>query len=89
MFLSFALEKKCLEVDCQPQLTAQDCHEGMYFEQGPSYFDDCCPVSGSCVCNVSMCDALPVCESSGKLMIVKKATGSDGECCDQYKCEKG
>ena len=83
------LEKRCLNVDCPPQSTVQDCQEGMYFEQGPSYFDDCCPVGGSCVCNMSMCGAPLACESNGKLKIVKKANESNGQCCDQYKCEQG
>ena len=85
----FFSEKKCDGVDCPPQLTAQDCREGMYFEQGPSYYDDCCPVGGSCVCNMSMCLSPLDCDSGSRLVMTREADETLGQCCDQYKCQKG
>lgn len=79
------IEAKCQDIVCPPQLTAQDCSDGMYFEQGPSYYSECCPVSGSCVCNVSMCSIPLECGPYSELVMIEKT--DDNSCCDEYECK--
>ncbi|XP_019850563.1 PREDICTED: cysteine-rich motor neuron 1 protein-like [Amphimedon queenslandica] len=77
--------KKCKEVRCPVQ---EDCGEGMYFEEGPSFFDHCCPVNGHCVCNVSMCSGPPEsCPVGTKLAVTRSADQGAGVCCNEYECQ--
>ena len=86
---TISVEKRCEGIDCPTQLTAQDCKEGMYFEQGPSYYSDCCPLSGSCVCNMSVCPSPPECNQSNSSLVIvtAEAEESSQQCCDQYECQ--
>ena len=85
----FELGKRCESIECPPQPTAQDCKDGMYFEQGPSYYDECCPLSGRCVCNVSLCSRPPECGTNSKLIVVKESNEDLGQCCAEYECQRG
>lgn len=77
--------KKCKEVRCSMK---EDCGEGMYFEEGPSFFDDCCPVNGHCVCNVSLCTGPPKsCPVGTKLVMTEAADQKSGKCCNKYECQ--
>ena len=84
-----ATEKNCESIVCPPQLNEQDCGTGMYFEQGPSYYDDCCPLGGRCVCNISMCTGEPECADNSKAVLVMPSDEDSGKCCDMYKCQEG
>lgn len=88
-YLLFTVER-CKEVTCPTTLNEEECGEGMYYEEGPSFFDHCCPANGRCVCNITLCDDDPPeeCPEGNKLM-TEKADHQKGQCCDNHYCKKG
>ena len=61
----------------------------MYFEPGPEIYDDCCPVNGKCMCDMSLCSEPPVCPENEVLEIISEANEEEGKCCIEYQCKKG
>ena len=83
----FLTEKACANVSCPP--VAVECGPGMYFEEGPEVYDDCCPVSGKCMCNMSLCSEPPVCSENEVLEIISEGNEEEGKCCNEYQCKTG
>ena len=69
-------------------MAEQGCPAGMYFEEGPSFYDDCCPINGRCVCNISLCARPPQCPQFSELVMVEIANENEGKCCHEYHCER-
>ncbi|XP_039255585.2 cysteine-rich motor neuron 1 protein-like [Styela clava] len=47
---------------------------------------ECCPLPSTCSCRKNKCKQI-LCRRGFERILVKKATGVPGQCCDQYQCK--
>lgn len=87
-FLSFSEEKPdCSKARCEVQFSPR-CPEDSILIEGYAPPGECCPLPSRCVCNPAGC-LRKVCQPGYLNILVSKASGKPGECCDLYECKPG
>lgn len=88
IFLSLSEEKPdCSKARCEVQFSPR-CPEDSILIEGYAPPGECCPLPSRCVCNPAGC-LRKVCQPGYLNILVSKASGKPGECCDLYECKPG
>lgn len=64
------------------------CPEDSILIEGYAPPGECCPLPSRCVCDPAGC-LRKVCQPGYLNILVSKASGKPGECCDLYECKPG
>lgn len=85
----FLSEEKpdCSKARCEVQFSPR-CPEDSILIEGYAPPGECCPLPSRCVCNPAGC-LRKVCQPGYLNILVSKASGKPGECCDLYECKPG
>ncbi|XP_075452746.1 cysteine-rich motor neuron 1 protein isoform X2 [Ascaphus truei] len=75
----------CSIARCEVQFSPR-CPEDSILIEGYAPPGECCPLPSRCVCNPSGC-LRKVCQPGYLNILVSKASGKPGECCDLYECK--
>lgn len=87
-FLSHLEEKPdCSKARCEVQFSPR-CPEDSVLIEGYAPPGKCCPLPSRCVCDPAGC-LRKVCQPGYLNILVSKASGKPGECCDLYECKPG
>lgn len=87
-FLSYLEEKPdCSKARCEVQFSPR-CPEDSVLIEGYAPPGECCPLPSRCVCDPAGC-LRKVCQPGYLNILVSKASGKPGECCDLYECKPG
>lgn len=87
-FLSRLEEKPdCSKARCEVQFSPR-CPEDSVLIEGYAPPGECCPLPSRCVCDPVGC-LRKVCQPGYLNILVSKASGKPGECCDLYECKPG
>lgn len=87
-FLSHLEEKPdCSKARCEVQFSPR-CPEDSVLIEGYAPPGECCPLPSRCVCDPAGC-LRKVCQPGYLNILVSKASGKPGECCDLYECKPG
>lgn len=83
------LEEKpdCSKARCEVQFSPR-CPEDSVLIEGYAPPGKCCPLPSRCVCDPAGC-LRKVCQPGYLNILVSKASGKPGECCDLYECKPG
>ncbi|XP_049640656.1 cysteine-rich motor neuron 1 protein [Suncus etruscus] len=85
-FLSPIDEKPdCSKARCEVQFSPH-CPEDSILIEGYAPPGECCPLPSRCVCDPAGC-LRKVCQPGHLNILVSKASGTPGECCDLYECK--
>ncbi|XP_072436601.1 cysteine-rich motor neuron 1 protein [Chiloscyllium punctatum] len=76
----------CSKARCEVQFSPR-CPEDSILIEGYAPPGECCPLPSRCVCNPAGC-LRKVCQPGYQSILVSKASGKPGECCDLYECKK-
>lgn len=88
LFLSHSEEKPdCSKARCEVQFSPR-CPEDSVLIEGYAPPGECCPLPSRCVCDPAGC-LRKVCQPGYLNILVSKASGKPGECCDLYECKPG
>lgn len=88
LFLSHLEEKPdCSKARCEVQFSPR-CPEDSVLIEGYAPPGECCPLPSRCVCDPAGC-LRKVCQPGYLNILVSKASGKPGECCDLYECKPG
>lgn len=77
----------CSKARCEVQFSPR-CPEDSILIEGYAPPGECCPLPSRCVCNPAGC-LRKVCQPGYLNILVSKASGKPGECCDFYECKPG
>lgn len=87
-FLSHLEEKPdCSKARCEVQFSPR-CPEDSVLIEGYAPPGECCPLPSRCVCDPAGC-LRKVCQPGYLNILVSKASGKPGQCCDLYECKPG
>ncbi|XP_039209255.1 cysteine-rich motor neuron 1 protein isoform X1 [Crotalus tigris] len=75
----------CSKARCEVQFSPR-CPEDSILIEGYAPPGECCPLPSRCVCNPAGC-LRKVCQPGYLNILVSKASGKPGECCDFYECK--
>ncbi|XP_073868066.1 cysteine-rich motor neuron 1 protein isoform X5 [Macaca fascicularis] len=75
----------CSKARCEVQFSPR-CPEDSVLIEGYAPPGECCPLPSRCVCNPAGC-LRKVCQPGNLNILVSKASGKPGECCDLYECK--
>ncbi|KAJ3613726.1 hypothetical protein NHX12_019972 [Muraenolepis orangiensis] len=75
----------CSKARCEVQFSPR-CPEDSVLIEGYAPAGQCCPLPSRCVCRPSGC-LRKLCQPGHLTILVTKATGRPGECCDLYECK--
>ncbi|XP_051781547.1 cysteine-rich motor neuron 1 protein [Erpetoichthys calabaricus] len=75
----------CSKARCEVQFSPR-CPEDSILIEGYAPPGECCPLPSRCVCNPAGC-LRKVCQPGYLNIVVSKASGKPGECCDRYECK--
>ncbi|XP_074144273.1 cysteine-rich motor neuron 1 protein isoform X4 [Sminthopsis crassicaudata] len=75
----------CSKARCEVQFSPR-CPEDSILIEGYAPPGECCPLPSRCVCNPAGC-LRKVCQPGYLNILVSKASGKPGECCDLYECK--
>ncbi|KAJ1152506.1 hypothetical protein NDU88_005281 [Pleurodeles waltl] len=75
----------CSKARCEVQFSPL-CPEDSILIEGYAPPGECCPLPSRCVCNPAGC-LRKVCQPGYLNILVSKASGKPGECCDLYECK--
>ncbi|XP_058880340.1 cysteine-rich motor neuron 1 protein-like isoform X2 [Acipenser ruthenus] len=75
----------CSTARCEVQFSPR-CPEDSILIEGYAPPGECCPLPSRCVCNPAGC-LRKVCQPGYLNILVSKASGKPGECCDLYECK--
>ncbi|XP_069925356.1 cysteine-rich motor neuron 1 protein isoform X6 [Oryctolagus cuniculus] len=75
----------CSKARCEVQFSPR-CPEDSILIEGYAPPGKCCPLPSRCVCNPAGC-LRKVCQPRYLNILVSKASGKPGECCDLYECK--
>ncbi|XP_015278920.1 PREDICTED: cysteine-rich motor neuron 1 protein isoform X1 [Gekko japonicus] len=75
----------CSKARCEVQFSPR-CPEDSILIEGYAPPGECCPLPSRCVCNPTGC-LRKVCQPGYLNILVSKASGKPGECCDFYECK--
>ncbi|NP_001163917.1 cysteine rich transmembrane BMP regulator 1 (chordin-like) L homeolog precursor [Xenopus laevis] len=75
----------CSSARCEVQFSPR-CAEDSVLIEGYAPPGECCPLPSRCVCNPAGC-LRKVCQPGYLNILVSKASGKPGECCDLYECK--
>ncbi|XP_075718930.1 cysteine-rich motor neuron 1 protein [Rhinoderma darwinii] len=75
----------CTVARCEVQFSPR-CAEDSVLIEGYAPPGECCPLPSRCVCNPAGC-LRKVCQPGYLNILVSKASGKPGECCDLYECK--
>ncbi|XP_073483807.1 cysteine-rich motor neuron 1 protein isoform X1 [Aquarana catesbeiana] len=75
----------CSTARCEVQFSPR-CAEDSVLIEGYAPPGECCPLPSRCVCSPSGC-LRKVCQPGYLNILVSKASGMPGECCDLYECK--
>ncbi|XP_054979027.1 cysteine-rich motor neuron 1 protein [Sorex araneus] len=75
----------CSKARCQVQFSPR-CPEDSVLIEGYAPPGECCPLPSRCVCDPAGC-LRKVCQPGHLNILVSKASGTPGECCDLYECK--
>ncbi|KAF7254347.1 Cysteine-rich motor neuron 1 protein, partial [Varanus komodoensis] len=75
----------CSKARCEVQFSPR-CPEDSVLIEGYAPPGECCPLPSRCVCNPAGC-LRKVCQPGYLNILVSKASGKPGECCDFYECK--
>ncbi|XP_041108756.1 cysteine-rich motor neuron 1 protein isoform X1 [Polyodon spathula] len=75
----------CSIARCEVQFSPR-CPEDSILIEGYAPPGECCPLPSRCVCNPAGC-LRKVCQPGYLNILVSKASGKPGECCDLYECK--
>ncbi|XP_041106689.1 cysteine-rich motor neuron 1 protein-like isoform X2 [Polyodon spathula] len=75
----------CSLARCEVQFSPR-CPEDSILIEGYAPPGECCPLPSRCVCNPAGC-LRKVCQPGYLNILVSKASGKPGECCDLYECK--
>ncbi|XP_043914857.1 cysteine-rich motor neuron 1 protein isoform X2 [Protopterus annectens] len=75
----------CSKARCEVQFSPR-CPEDSILIEGYAPPGECCPLPSRCVCNPAGC-LRKVCQPGYLNIMVSKASGKPGECCDTYECK--
>ncbi|XP_059841600.1 cysteine-rich motor neuron 1 protein isoform X1 [Hypanus sabinus] len=76
----------CSKARCEVQFSPR-CPEDSILIEGYAPPGECCPLPSRCMCNPADC-LRKVCQPGYQSILVSKASGKPGECCDLYECKK-
>ncbi|KAB0355896.1 hypothetical protein FD754_000052, partial [Muntiacus muntjak] len=77
----------CSKARCEVQFSPR-CPEDSVLIEGYAPPGECCPLPSRCVCDPAGC-LRKVCQPGYLNILVSKASGKPGECCDLYECKPG
>ena len=77
----------CSKARCEVQFSPR-CPEDSVLIEGYAPAGQCCPLPSRCVCRPSGC-LRKLCQPGHLTILITKATGRPGECCDLYECKPG
>ncbi|XP_023974438.1 cysteine-rich motor neuron 1 protein isoform X6 [Physeter macrocephalus] len=75
----------CSKARCEVQFSPR-CPEDSVLIEGYAPPGECCPLPSRCVCDPAGC-LRKVCQPGYLNILVSKASGKPGECCDLYECK--
>uniref|UniRef100_A0A8C5FF70 Cysteine-rich motor neuron 1 protein n=1 Tax=Gadus morhua TaxID=8049 RepID=A0A8C5FF70_GADMO len=75
----------CSKARCEVQFSPR-CPEDSVLIEGYAPAGQCCPLPSRCVCRPSGC-LRKLCQPGHLTILITKATGRPGECCDLYECK--
>ncbi|XP_055474391.1 cysteine-rich motor neuron 1 protein isoform X5 [Psammomys obesus] len=75
----------CSKARCEVQFSPR-CPEDSILIEGYAPPGECCPLPSRCVCDPAGC-LRKVCQPGYLNILVSKASGKPGECCDLYECK--
>ncbi|XP_052602261.1 cysteine-rich motor neuron 1 protein isoform X7 [Peromyscus californicus insignis] len=75
----------CSKARCEVQFSPR-CPEDSVLIEGYAPPGECCPLPSRCVCDPAGC-LRKVCQPGSLNILVSKASGKPGECCDLYECK--
>ncbi|KAM4626053.1 cysteine-rich motor neuron 1 protein isoform 2-T3 [Polymixia lowei] len=75
----------CSKARCEVQFSPL-CPEDSVLIEGYAPAGQCCPLPSRCVCRPAGC-LRKLCQPGHLTILVTKATGRPGECCDLYECK--
>ncbi|XP_064133271.1 cysteine-rich motor neuron 1 protein isoform X1 [Loxodonta africana] len=75
----------CSKARCEVQFSPR-CPEDSVLIEGYAPPGECCPLPSRCVCDPAGC-LRKVCQQGYLNILVSKASGKPGECCDLYECK--